>query len=682
MRSLLGGVLSAIRPRAETPIPHASRAAGYTYGSLAGGRDDLRQLQMMSQVGTLFGIVHRITTSVASVNWHLYRKAKSGKPEDRTEVTSHAALDLVNQPNPFFHRHELCELVQQHVELTGRGFLVLALAGKLPIEMWWARPDRMLPIPHPTKYLAGWMYCGPDGERVPLSVDEVIPLRMFDPVDPFGGLSPATSLSTVLSSSRHAEQYTDMFFVNGAEPGGIVEMPEALDDDEFRTFQTRWDENHRGVMRAHRVALLEGGAKWVDRHVSQKDMQFVELRKDIRDSTAEGWTIHKGQLGVTEDINLANMKAGKTDFAERLIEPRLERWKAAYNGHLLPKYGATARNMEFDYESPVPEDDESARAMLLTLAQAAQAYSAAGYPLAAIAEALELPEALQGVEEPPPPPPPVFPPGLPAPDEDDQDDEEKPVARRRPRIRAAEDDPTRVDHEATQDAWERLVDRVVAEWGTVSAAQRAELLAQIETAVDDGDLAGLSALSVDTEAAALLLGRYLEEMAEQAADKVVDEAMRQGVDGVDPVVPQEGVLAELAGVTAAMIGAGMALAAGREAMRVQSAGMSGRQVADQVAQYLVGLTPPRAELGGALTGAQNQARIETFRSGPVAALYADERMDGNTCQNCREIDGRFIGLTSDGVTMPEVERMYPAGGYVDCLGRSRCLGTVSGVWRK
>jgi hypothetical protein len=54
----------------------------------------------------------------------------------------------------------------------------------------------------------------------------------------------------------------------------------------------------------------------------------------------------------------------------------------------------------------------------------------------------------------------------------------------------------------------------------------------------------------------------------------------------------------------------------------------------------------------------------------------------HNCKNCREINGRWIGNTSDGVAMAEVERLYPQGGYVDCLGRSRCRGTVTGIWRK
>ena len=32
-------------------------------------------------------------------------------------------------------------------------------------------------------------------------------------------------------------------------------------------------------------------------------------------------------------------------------------------------------------------------------------------------------------------------------------------------------------------------------------------------------------------------------------------------------------------------------------------------------------------------------------------------------------------------TLAEVERLYPNGGYVDCLGRERCRGTVVAIWR-
>lgn len=694
MRSLIGGVAAALKPRnaaqpmeqVDTPVPYTPRHYSTAFGyNSAARRDTERQLSMMGEVGTLFGVVHRTTSSTAAVDWHLYRKAKSGKDEDRDQIEVHAALDLL-EANPFFSFSDIVEMVQQHIDLSGRGFLVLYMVGKIPLEIWWARPDRMRPVPHPTKFLAGWVYTSPDGEEVPLSVGEVLPLRMPDPLDPYGGLSPVSALSADLDSTRYAADWNRNFFVNSAEPGGVVEMPEELDDDEFRKFQERWAEQHRGVSRAHRVALLEGGAHWVDRTVSQKDMQFVELRTASRDTIMEAYTIHKGELGIAEDVNRANAEAGEVIFAKRLTVPRLKRWREVLNGRILPLYGRTAVGLEFDFENPVPEDEEAERADMLARARAAQAYANAGWPLVAIAEALELPEALQNAPEPAPPPPPLI---APPPGPVEEEPAPPPIPAQAHRLdlpRAAVDPapagPEQVDHIETQAAWERMVELLLAEWATISAAQRAGLLEQIAAAVDRGDLPALTDLTADSTQGAELLADYLNRMAVEAAHKVVREAMAQGVDGMEPHTPKRSELADLAAVTSALVASSTALAAGREAMRVQNADMTGQQVADLVDAYLRTLSPPRAELGGALTGAQNQARIETMRHGPEAALYADERMDAATCKNCKEINGRWIGNTTDGVAMVEVERMYPQGGYVDCLGRSRCRGTITGVWRK
>jgi hypothetical protein len=60
----------------------------------------------------------------------------------------------------------------------------------------------------------------------------------------------------------------------------------------------------------------------------------------------------------------------------------------------------------------------------------------------------------------------------------------------------------------------------------------------------------------------------------------------------------------------------------------------------------------------------------------VPAYYANETLDANTCRNCAAVDGRWLGNS-----LEEVERTYPNGGYIDCLGRERCRGTVVAVFR-
>ncbi|HEY3480815.1 MAG TPA: phage portal protein, partial [Streptomyces sp.] len=192
MASLLGGLAGA-RPRNDSPVPLVSRAAARAVGGFFTRRDAASQLGAMATNGTVFGIVNKTSTAVAKTEWHLYRKAKSGKDEDRVEVTSHAALDLINKPNPFMSRMGLFEILQQHLDLAGEACLLVSRSTNralrnIPLELWPIRPDRIDPVPHPTKYLAGWVYTSPDGEKVPLETDEVIHVRMPNPLDLYRGL--------------------------------------------------------------------------------------------------------------------------------------------------------------------------------------------------------------------------------------------------------------------------------------------------------------------------------------------------------------------------------------------------------------------------------------------------------------------------------------------------------------
>ncbi len=394
-RTLLGALTAAARTATvNTPVPFASRSASYSGGIFGSNRSAEGQLRAMSAVGTLFAIVDRTSNATAQVEWGLYRKAKSGRKEDRTPVTSHAALDLWNRPNPFMPRQEFVESSTQHYDLTGETPWVIARVPgfSIPLEMWPVRPDRIEPVPHPEKFLLGYVYTSPDGERVPLNVEDVIFLRRPNPMDPYRGLSPVLSILPDLDTARYAAEWARAFFLNSAQPGGIIEVPVHLQDREFNEMRDRWAEQHKGVNNAHRVAIIEHGAKWADRTISQRDMQFVELRGATRDAVREAYGISKSAIGDFEDINRASALAAKAWFAEQQTIPRLERIKAALNFELLPMYGSTGEGLEFDYENPTPPDPEQEAATLTANVNAAAALIEAGAYGPATLEAFGLPQ--------------------------------------------------------------------------------------------------------------------------------------------------------------------------------------------------------------------------------------------------------------------------------------------------
>lgn len=388
--------LTSLRNRAavtaEPPIPFSSRAQSFL-GGFSSRRDATAQMAAMGSVGTLFAIVNRLSNATSQVEWKLWRSAASGKDEDRVEVTSHAALDLWRKPNPFMPRQEFVEVFEQHIELTGEGWWVIGrhASSSIPLELWPVRPDRMTPIPDPDRYLAGYMYTGPSGEQIALELDQVIQLRMPNPLDPYRGMGPVQSILSDLDATRYSAEWNRNFFLNSAEPGGIIEVPNHLSDPEFDELRERWNEQHRGVANAHRVAILEHG-KWVDRKYTQRDMQFVELRSVSREVIREAFGIPAFALGEVADVNRATAEASSTWFAEMLTVPRLERIKAALNHDLLPLFGPAAKGLEFDYENPVAEDRDLEARELTAKATAARTLVEAGFSPSAVLAAVGLPE--------------------------------------------------------------------------------------------------------------------------------------------------------------------------------------------------------------------------------------------------------------------------------------------------
>lgn len=391
-KTLFGSLASASRSLINrSPVPYTSgRNIQIPWRQPSGVE---AQMRAMGSVGTLFAIVNRTSNATAQVNWRLYRKAPSGLKEDRVEVAQHAALDLINKPNPFFTRQELVESTQQHIDLTGEGWWIVTRNRGIPVELWPVRPDRMAPIPDPTDFIAGYTYTAPDGREIPLRVEDVIQIRMPNPLDPYRGMGPVQSILTEIDSARYSAEWNRNFFLNSAEPGGIIEVDKHLTDGEFNEARDRWGEQHKGVSNAHRVAIIENGMKWVDRKLTQRDMQFAELRQVSRDVMREAFGAPAFVLGEVGDVNRATADASKALFAEQLTVPRLERFKGALNNDLLPLYGKdAARLLEFDYDDPVPADAAARNAELAAKTAAAQTLIDAGYYGPAVAEAVGLPD--------------------------------------------------------------------------------------------------------------------------------------------------------------------------------------------------------------------------------------------------------------------------------------------------
>jgi HK97 family phage portal protein len=427
------------RLRNQTPVPYAPPGRSLPGGLLSGfAPSSETYLGAQASNGTLWQIVNLLSGSCARAEWRLYRKNTDNRrrystgdsgSDQRTEVLQHQALNVLQRPGmmslgvPAFTRMSLFELSWVYLELAGESPWVVQRDPRatFPMGLWPVRPDRLQPVPDPDTFLKGWVYTGPSGEKVPLGVDELIMEKYPNPLDPYRGLGPVQAILVDLDAARYSARWNLSFFLNSAQPGGIIEVDHTVEDDEWDDLQERWRESHQGVSRAHRVAVLEGGQKWVPNSMTLRDMDFANLRGVSREIIREAWGIHKSMMGLSDDVNRANAQTAAEVFHAWKIVSRLDRRRDTLNSFFLPLFGSTGQGVEFDYVAEEPANREEDNAELTAKANAAAVLiTQAGLDPHDVLEVVGLPDMAMAAVAPaaPAPPPDIPPPDIPPASED------------------------------------------------------------------------------------------------------------------------------------------------------------------------------------------------------------------------------------------------------------------------
>lgn len=272
-----------------------------------------------------------------------------------------------------------------------------------------------------------------------------------------------------------------------------------------------------------------------------------------------------------------------------------------------------------------------------------------------------------------------------------------------------------VDLKPVEAAFAAALAALLLAWAAIKTTWVLSLTEQITAQLLARGLPGLTRLDLDTADGARAVHDALIQYARTAAHHVVAEAAEQGVT-IQPAELDDGELGRQAEVAAALLAGALTTSAAAEAARVhppesviaeqarkaaQEAERSGRPAkeaadaarhaiseatAKKVHEHLDSLTDAQVRyvLGSFLTGVQNQARIATFLAAADAAdaeLRASEVLDTNTCSPCRAVHGLLLARLSVG-DFRLLRALYPVRGYLYCLGRDRCRGTVVGIWIK
>lgn len=306
--------------------------------------------------GIVFRCVDAIATAVATNQFDLYQVNNDGEAKKNA---NHKAIKVLRRPNKFQTGVDFLYLISSHIDAFGTAYVypVKALSNE-PTELWTLDPARVKVV-RGEEFIKGYVYTNPKGQDIPFEADELFAIKRPHPFDPHEGVSTIEMAKLTIEGDLNAQLWNRNFFKNGAIPSGVLTTESNLGDEEFERVKEQFHEKYEGKENAYKTLVLEGGLKYQQLALNQKDMDFLEQRKLHRDEILSIFQVPKTIVAVSDDVNRANAETSEYVFARRTVKPRLELIFEKFNVFYLPMFKGTD-GFDIRFDDPVPEDRQLA----------------------------------------------------------------------------------------------------------------------------------------------------------------------------------------------------------------------------------------------------------------------------------------------------------------------------------
>ena len=282
------------------------------------------------RLSAVYACVRILAETLAMLPIVLYRQRSDGGKE---RVTDHWLYRLLaKRPNRWQNAFEWREMLQGHLALRGNAYNQIIANSRGEIA-------ELVPV-HPDRISVEMLDNGDYRYRVtdrqggsrPVARGEIWHLRGLSS-DGLTGLSPIELARENFGVALAAQDYGARFFANDAKPtGGWIEFPGNFKDkaarDVFReSFQAAQSGANRG-----KILVLENGMKYNEVGVTNKDAQFLELRKFQIADVARVFRVPPHMIADLDRATFSNIEQQSLEFIMHTVTPWAERWEASIAG--------------------------------------------------------------------------------------------------------------------------------------------------------------------------------------------------------------------------------------------------------------------------------------------------------------------------------------------------------------
>jgi HK97 family phage portal protein len=316
-----------------------NRTPGSSYSFFFGGTTSGKPVNEHTamQMTAVYSCVRILAEAIAGLPLHLYKYTASGGKE---KALSHPLYFLLHdEPNPEMSSFVFRETLMTHLLLWGNAYAQIIRNGKGEvIALYPLMPNRMR-VDRDSKGKLYYSYTRYSDEASAIN-GMTVTLRPSDVLhipglgfDGLVGYSPIAMAKNAIGMAIACEEYGAKFFANGAAPGGVLEHPGTIKDQQ--KVKESWNMAYQGSGNAHRVAVLEEGMKYQPIGISPEQAQFLETRKFQINEIARIFRVPPSMIGDLDRATFSNVEQLSLDFVKFTLGPWISRWEMALQRSLI-----------------------------------------------------------------------------------------------------------------------------------------------------------------------------------------------------------------------------------------------------------------------------------------------------------------------------------------------------------
>ena len=198
------------------------------------------------------------------------------------------------------------------------------------------------------------------GEKRLLSGEEVIFIP--DVVKPGGmrGVSRVEALKENWGLAIALQNYSAKFFGSGTHTSGILEVPGTLTGDQAKMLQDAFDSRHKGWSRAHRTAVLSGGATYKPTTVDPQESQLLEARDHAVADVARAFNLPPHLLGLADKgMSFASVEQNNLAWVTHSLRPIVTKLESAFSPLLARSAGGDRAFLKWNLDGLLRADIET-----------------------------------------------------------------------------------------------------------------------------------------------------------------------------------------------------------------------------------------------------------------------------------------------------------------------------------